>query len=127
MHLGADGAASLLVSDLYPSDAAAACVRDEGDGTSPDADKVFQEFWRSEDRRGPGLGLYIVNGLIESPGGLISMHGAPGGGAEFRLIAPAGTAPSWDQESPPDKLGEGGRDACAAAGPVPADPVQTAI
>src|SRR6266571_7912771 len=83
-------------------DAAAVSVRDQGEGISPDvAPRVFRQFWcgkpRGGSRRGQhgggtGLGLYIVKGLVEAHGGTIGVRRAPGGGAEFRFIVPAGTA-----------------------------------
>ncbi len=83
-------------------DAAAVSVRDQGEGISPDvAPRVFRQFWRGKPRGGSrrgqhgggtGLGLYIVKGLVESHGGTIGVRRAPGGGAEFRFIVPAGTA-----------------------------------
>ena len=39
---------------------------------------------------GAGLGLFIVKGLVEAHGGTITVQRAPGGGAEFRFIMPAG-------------------------------------
>ena len=75
------------------SDAVAVSVRDQGEGISPDvAPRVFRQFWRGKRRGGTGLGLYIVKGLVEAHGGTIDVHRAPGGGAEFRFIVPAGTA-----------------------------------
>jgi PAS domain S-box-containing protein len=74
-------------------DAAAVSVRDQGEGISPEvAPRVFRRFWRGKRRGGTGLGLYIVKGLVEAHGGTIGVWGAPGGGAEFRFIVPAGTA-----------------------------------
>jgi PAS domain S-box-containing protein len=73
-------------------DAAAVSVRDQGEGISPEvAPRVFRRFWRGKRRGGTGLGLYIVKGLVEAHGGTIGVWGAPGGGAEFRFIVPAGT------------------------------------
>ena len=82
--------------------AAAVSVRDQGEGISPDvAPRVFRQFWRGKPRGGSrrgqhgggtGLGLYIVKGLVEAHGGTIGVSRAPGGGAEFRFIVPAGTA-----------------------------------
>ena len=82
-------------------DAVAVSVRDQGEGISPDvAPRVFRQFWRGKPRGGSrrgqhgggtGLGLYIVKGLIEAHGGTIGVRCAPGGGAEFRFIVPAGT------------------------------------
>jgi signal transduction histidine kinase len=83
-------------------DAAAVCVRDQGEGIAPDvAPRVFRQFWRGKPRGGSrsrlhgggtGLGLYIVKGLVEAHGGTIGVRRAPGGGAEFRFIVPAGKA-----------------------------------
>jgi PAS domain S-box-containing protein len=84
------------------SDAVAVSVRDQGEGIAPDvAPRVFRQFWRGKPRGGSrtsrhgggtGLGLYIVKGLVEAHGGTIGVRGAPGGGAEFRFIVPAGQA-----------------------------------
>jgi PAS domain S-box-containing protein len=81
-------------------DAAAVSVRDQGEGIAPDvAPRVFRQFWRGKPRGssrrgqhggGTGLGLYIVKGLVEAHGGTIGVRPAPGGGAEFRFIVPAG-------------------------------------
>ena len=83
-------------------DAAAVSVRDQGEGIAPDvASRVFRQFWRGKPRGGSrsrqygggtGLGLYIVKGLVEAHGGTICVRRAPGGGAEFRFIVPAGKA-----------------------------------
>ncbi len=82
-------------------DAVSVSVRDQGEGISPDvAPRVFRQFWRGKPRSGSrrgqhgggtGLGLYIVKGLVEAHGGTIGVRPAPGGGAEFRFIVPAGT------------------------------------
>jgi hypothetical protein len=83
-------------------DAAVVSVRDQGEGIAPDvASRVFRQFWRGKPRGssrsrhyggGTGLGLYIVKGLVEAHGGTIGVRRAPGGGAEFRFIVPAGKA-----------------------------------
>jgi PAS domain S-box-containing protein len=89
---------SALIDDVV---AASVSVRDQGEGIAPDvAPRVFRQFWRGKPRGGrnsrhgggTGLGLYIVKGLVEAHGGTIDVHRAPGGGAEFRFIVPAGTA-----------------------------------
>ena len=69
----------------------AVAVRDEGEGIPPEmAPRVFRQFWRGKRRGGTGLGLYIVKGLVEALDGDITVGRAPGGGAEFRFILPAG-------------------------------------
>jgi signal transduction histidine kinase len=71
--------------------AVAVSVRDEGDGIAPElVPSVFRQFWRTKRRGGAGLGLFIVKGLVEAHGGTITVQRAPGGGAEFRFIMPAG-------------------------------------
>ncbi len=71
--------------------AVAVLVRDQGEGIPPEvAPRVFRQFWRGKRRGGTGLGLYIVKGLVEALGGDITVGCAPGGGAEFRFILPAG-------------------------------------
>jgi PAS domain S-box-containing protein len=94
----ADG---MPAAGLGAPDAAAVSVRDQGEGISPEvAPRVFRRFWRGKPRGGgrrgqhgggTGLGLYIVKGLVEAHGGTIGVRCAPGGGAEFRFIVPAGT------------------------------------
>jgi hypothetical protein len=69
----------------------AVSVRDQGEGIAPElAARVFRQFWRAKRRGGAGLGLFIVKGLVEAHGGVIAVHPAPGGGAEFRFTMPAG-------------------------------------
>ena len=95
------------MDDEAPADpgapnAVAVSVRDQGEGISPEvAPRVFRRFWRGKARSGSrhgrqgggtGLGLYIVKGLVEAHGGTIGVRCAPGGGAEFRFIVPAGAA-----------------------------------
>jgi len=89
-----DGEVALSpVAGLGVPDAALVSVRDQGEGISPEvAPRVFRRFWRGKRRGGTGLGLYIVKGLVEAHGGTIGVRRAPGGGAEFRFIMPAGTA-----------------------------------
>jgi PAS domain S-box-containing protein len=76
------------------SDGAEVLVEDEGEGIPPEtAARVFTRFWRGNRGRGTGLGLYIVKGLVEAHGGSVDVGRAAGGGARFRFVLPAGTAP----------------------------------
>ncbi|HEX6920218.1 MAG TPA: ATP-binding protein [Actinomycetes bacterium] len=84
------GAVTIVVEP--DSDGVAVTVMDEGPGIPPELhDRVFTRFWRSGRRGGTGLGLYIVRGLVEAHGGRIEVGQAPGGGARFRFVLPAGT------------------------------------
>ncbi|MEV4613608.1 ATP-binding protein [Kitasatospora sp. NPDC049258] len=69
----------------------AVTVSDEGSGIPEESmPRVFTRFWRGSKRGGTGLGLYIVKGIVEAHGGTIRISRAPGGGAQFRFILPAG-------------------------------------
>ncbi|MEV0192084.1 ATP-binding protein [Kitasatospora purpeofusca] len=69
----------------------AVTVSDEGSGIPEEAvPRVFTRFWRGSRRGGTGLGLYIVKGIVEAHGGSIRVDRAPGGGARFRFVLPAG-------------------------------------
>jgi len=80
-RVGEDGGAEITVGD-------------EGGGIPEEtAARVFTRFWRGSTRGGTGLGLYIVKGLVEAHGGSIEVGRAPGGGALFRVLLPAGRPP----------------------------------
>jgi signal transduction histidine kinase len=69
-------------------------IEDQGPGIPPEAAaQVFTRFWRSGRRGGSGLGLYVVKGLLEAHGGTVTLSPAPGGGALFTLLIPAGSPP----------------------------------
>ena len=67
-------------------------VIDHGPGLPPGTEsRVFEKFFRirpNESRRGIGLGLAIVRGIVEAHGGTISAANRPGGGAVFRFTLP---------------------------------------
>lgn len=87
------GTVTTVIESAAVSGAAgvAVSVRDQGQGIAPEfAPRVFRQFWRAKRRSGAGLGLFIVKGLVEAHGGAITVAQAPGGGAEFRFIVPAG-------------------------------------
>jgi two-component system, OmpR family, sensor histidine kinase MprB len=79
-------------------------VADQGRGVAEtDRPHVFERFYRSAEARtqpGSGLGLAIVRQAAERHGGTVTVTGAPGGGALFRLRLPGrpdpdrGTVPS---------------------------------
>lgn len=67
-------------------------VADHGPGLPPGTEsRVFEKFFRirpGEGRRGIGLGLAIVRGIIEAHGGKITAENRPQGGAVFRFTLP---------------------------------------
>jgi PAS domain S-box-containing protein len=102
VHVDGGDAATGPAAEPGAPDAVAVSVRDQGEGIAPDAaSRVFRQFWRGKPQAGrrtgrhgggTGLGLYIVKGLVEAHAGTIGVRCAPGGGAEFRFIVPAGAA-----------------------------------
>lgn len=72
-------------------------VTDTGEGISPsDQPHLFERFWqaRKAKRRGAGLGLPIVKGLVEAHGGQIWVDSTLGRGSTFYFTIPtAATMP----------------------------------
>jgi signal transduction histidine kinase len=69
-------------------------VTDEGAGIAEAArSRIFRRFWRDGQAGGTGLGLFIVKGIVEAHHGEIEVGSGPHGGARFRVLLPAGTAP----------------------------------
>jgi signal transduction histidine kinase len=64
-------------------------VADQGPGIPPGrAHRIFGRFWKGSDRGGTGLGLYVVNGIVEAHGGRIALVPPPEGGARFVVVLP---------------------------------------
>lgn len=63
-------------------------VSDNGPGVPADiADKVFQPFFTTR-ARGTGLGLALVQKIIVSHNGRVTLGASPDGGAEFAIVLP---------------------------------------
>ncbi len=90
-----DGTITVTVAAGDGSEAGAVLtVQDEGRGIPEgERDRIFAKFWRANRRRGTGLGLYIVKGLVEAHGGTITVSSTEAGGARFRVALPAGSPP----------------------------------
>lgn len=76
---GADGWAHLVVADT-------------GAGIPPDElPHVFDRFWRGRDAQGvsgTGVGLAVVQRLVQAHGGTVTAQSPPGGGARFTVRIP---------------------------------------
>ncbi|MFH0957997.1 MAG: ATP-binding protein, partial [Pseudomonadota bacterium] len=68
-------------------------ISDTGKGMGPfTLEKIFQPFFSTKQRgsiKGAGLGLSVVQGIIESHGGHIKVESQPDKGTEFRIYLPA--------------------------------------
>jgi signal transduction histidine kinase len=73
-------------------------VRDTGIGMSPEVQaRIYERFYRALDARqiemrGLGLGLSLVQKLIQAHDGHIELESAPGQGSAFRIFLPIGIA-----------------------------------
>ena len=69
-------------------------VEDDGPGIPPaERERVFEPFHRLRPRStGSGLGLYLVQQVVERHGGRVSILGAPSGGTIARVEFPAAPA-----------------------------------
>ncbi len=67
-------------------------VTDNGTGVPPGiAEKMFEPFFttkRTSQKRGTGLGLSVVRGIVRDHGGTIDVTSAPGKGTTFDLYLP---------------------------------------
>ncbi len=65
-------------------------IKDNGEGIDPSMQtKIFEMFFRgTEKSSGSGLGLYIVQEMLEKLQGSIKVNSAPGKGSEFILSLP---------------------------------------
>jgi signal transduction histidine kinase len=85
------GSGTVTISVRPYDDGVEVIVGDEGEGIPDEVmSRIFTKFWRGTRRGSTGLGLYIVKGLVEAHGGSIEVGSAPGGGAQFRFVLPAG-------------------------------------
>ena len=73
-------------------DSVAFTVEDTGPGIPAEMiPKLFTRYGQTEQaggRRGTGLGLFVVKGIVEAHAGEINVHNSPGGGATFVFTLP---------------------------------------
>ena len=92
-HLGCDDG-EVTVKASVQDDTLTLSVHNRGVGFTPEQQsKLFQRFSRlkqkgTEDRRGTGLGLYLVWWILETHGGTIEAESEPGEWARFTLTLP---------------------------------------
>mgnify|MGYP002408246568 FL=1 len=78
-------------------------VEDNGPGISPEIlPHIFDRYWQPKEsaRRGFGLGLFIVRGLVEAHGGRVWVESTPGKGSRFFFTVPVAPAEQELTQSP---------------------------
>jgi signal transduction histidine kinase len=82
-------------------DAVLVHVLDQGPGV-PEEDRArllerFQRGRNTGDVPGSGIGLAVVDTLMQAMGGRVEIGAAPGGGADFRLLLPMAPEPELSE------------------------------
>jgi two-component system OmpR family sensor kinase len=85
-------------------DAVVVHVLDQGPGV-PEEDRArllerFQRGRSTGDVPGSGIGLAVVDTLMQAMGGRVEIGDAPGGGADFRLLLPMAPEPELSKPAP---------------------------
>ena len=89
-------------------------VRDTGIGMAPEVcARVFEKFYRGPEARtmeatGLGLGLALVQQMVEAHGGRVEVASTLGQGSTFHVILPLSFYPDEAQEAPDDRDGDAG-------------------
>jgi signal transduction histidine kinase len=79
-------------------------IADTGIGMAPDVQRqIFEQFYRAPEakqieQQGLGLGLFLVQRLVEAHDGQVIVHSAPGQGSTFRVQIPLLTVQESIQE-----------------------------
>lgn len=86
----------IVVELRQENDFVVIAVRDRGIGIDPrELSRIFNPYYRAQfsdtqTRRGAGLGLTLVQQIVESHGGSVEVESEPGVGSTFRLLFPSG-------------------------------------
>jgi signal transduction histidine kinase len=97
-YTGEEGERALEVTLRETSDDVILEVKDHGIGIdSRDAARIFDPYFRAKfsdtiTRRGAGLGLTLVQQIVESHGGKVEVESSLGSGSTFRLLFPTALA-----------------------------------
>jgi signal transduction histidine kinase len=97
-----EGGRLMLAAEAAP-DGARIIVRDTGPGIPPEhLPHIFERFYKADAARsatrmsGSGLGLSIVQAIVERHGGTVNVSNAPDGGACFEIRIPRSDRPTSD-------------------------------
>jgi len=103
-----DAGGTITVAAIAQANDVLFFVSDTGHGiAAADLPHVFDRFWQADQlarRKGAGLGLPIVKGLVEAHGGRIWLDSTPNRGTTFYFTLPLAPASARDvEESAPDR------------------------
>jgi len=90
MSVEVDEKAAAPHADLEPGSYLRLTVSDTGKGMSPESmERVFEPFFSpKEQRKGAGMGLAAVYGIVKGHGGAITVQNEAGKGAAFHVFLP---------------------------------------
>ena len=76
---------------------------DDGPGMTQEVARLaFDPLYSTKETdKGSGLGLYVVQRIIDGTGGMIELDTAPGKGAKFRIVLPDAMAQLGSEEIHP--------------------------
>ena len=86
-----DQQAVTKIPDIRPGSYLKLSVRDTGDGIPPDAvQQIFNPYYTTKEKgEGTGLGLAVVQGIVKSLNGTITVDSEVGKGSTFHVYLPA--------------------------------------
>ncbi len=98
--------AAAKIPDLYPGPFLKLSVRDTGDGIAPEAlPQIFNPYFTTKEKgEGTGLGLAVVQGIIKSLNGAITVDSEVGKGSTFHVYLPTIKRELADEEEIPKPL-----------------------
>lgn len=85
-----DGSLGAVYPDLTPGPFVRLTVSDTGHGIEPAVkERIFDPYFTTKKvGEGTGMGLAVVQGIVKSHGGTISVFSEPGGGTVFHIFLP---------------------------------------